>query len=171
MKQTTPAADSCRLPRQNYVETGGFRGSLIVVEREAARRRAEVGEPTIDGTDTVRGLIRISQVELADIPNPRRTNGQLVALDQRAVDGERQECIRVADVVVVEEVLRQRMKVIDIDGPTRNGNRQTELILLVAFAVQRNEAQVVALCELEQGSAQGDERRRLIILAPKAAQK
>src|SRR6202035_5762013 len=79
--------------------------------------------------------------------------------------------IRVADVVVVKEVLRQRMKVIDINGPTLNGNGQAELVLLVAFAMQRNEAQIIAVRELEQRTAYGDERRCLVILAPEAAKK
>src|SRR5258705_334765 len=165
------AQGSKRLPRQIRVESGVGRILVVVIEREPARRRTEVRQPAVDGTKAVRGLIRINQVELADIPHLRRTNGQLVALDQRAVDGERQECIRIPDVVVIEEVLRQRVKVIDIDSPALNGNRQAELILLVAFAVQRNESQIVVLCKLQQGTLECGERRRLIVLAPEAAQK
>src|SRR5271163_4318352 len=109
-------------------------------------------------------------MKLTDIPYARRANRQLVALDQRAVDGERQERIGISDVVMVEEVLGVGMKMIHIDRPARNWNRQSELVFLIAFAVQRYKSQIIGLREFEQRTAQRGERRRLIVLSPEAAQ-
>src|SRR6202142_1729505 len=158
------------LPGQSRIESRVYRVSLVVIELETARRGTEIGQAAIDRAKTVGRLIRIGEMKLADTTNFWRTDGQLIALDQRTIDGERQEGIRVPDVVVIEEVLGQRMKVIGIDGPALNGDRDPKLIFLVAFTMQRNETQIAVLRELEQGTLKRGQRRCLVVLPPESTQ-
>src|SRR5258707_10567573 len=72
-----------RAARQIQVETRIRRVALIVVQRESSLGRAEVRQAAIDGAETVRGLIRIREMELADTPHSGRADGQFVAADQR----------------------------------------------------------------------------------------
>src|SRR6202000_1921279 len=133
-----------------------------------AARRNEVGQAAVDGAESISGLVGIGQMKLADIPQSGRADRQLIALDQGAINGERQEGVGVADVVVIEEILGQGMEGVEIDGPAVDRDAQAELILLVTLSMKGNESQVVILREFKQRASQGDQRRRLVVLAPKA---
>ena len=49
-----------------------------------------------------------------------------------------------ADVVVIEKIRGARFESVDIESPAAQRNRQAELVLFVALAVQRNEADILA---------------------------
>ena len=159
-----------RLARQVRVEPDIRRIALVMIEREEAGGRTEIGESSVDRAIAIGRLIRIGHVGLTDIPELGGTNGELVTLNQRAVDRQGQKRVRVADVVVIEEILRLGVKVIGIDHPALHGDRDADLVFLVALAVQRQEAQVAILRVLEQRPAERRQRRRLVVLAPKSAQ-
>ena len=125
-----------RLARQVRVEPDIRRIALVMIEREEAGGRTEIGKSSVDRAVSVGCLIGIGQVGLTDAPELGRTNGELVALNQRAVDRQGYERVRVADVVVIEEILRLGVEVIGIDYPALNGDRDADLIFLVALAVQ-----------------------------------
>src|ERR1700722_1398736 len=82
-----------RTPREVRIEPDIDGIALIVVEGKAARRGTEIGHPASDRARAIRSLIRISDVRLTDAPEPGRTNGQLVALDQCAVNRQGQKGI------------------------------------------------------------------------------
>src|SRR5271156_6236621 len=155
---------------QVRIEPDIRRIALVVIEREIPSGWAEIREAAIDRAVSVGRLIRISQVSLPHTPELGRPDGEFVALYQRTVDGQGQEGVRIADVVVIEEVLRLGMEMIDIDYPSVDRNREAGLIFLIAFAVQRQEAQIIVLGESKQWATQSGERRRLIVLSPKSAQ-
>src|SRR5258708_40156763 len=104
-----------------------------MIQREAARARAEVRQSSADRAKAVRGLIGVSEVKLPYIPHSRGSDRQLVALDQRAVNGERQERIGIPNAVGVEKILGVGVKMIHVDRPAVNRNRQPDLVLLTAF--------------------------------------
>ena len=62
------------------------------------------------------------------------------------------------------------MEVVDVQAPTLHGDRETNLVLLVALAVQRQEPQVAVLRVLQKGAAHGRQRWGLVVLSPEPTQ-
>ena len=85
-------------------------------------------------------LIGVGEMHLRAIPDARRANGEFGAANPRFRDGDRNEDARFADIVVVEEIHAARFEVVDVERPAANRNRDAELMLFIAFAVQRREA-------------------------------
>jgi hypothetical protein len=61
------------------------------------------------------------------------------------------------------------MIVVHVKRPTPQWNRQPELVFLIALAAQRDEAEPLRYRKIEKWTAYRRERRRLVILAPKAS--
>src|SRR5271156_2547318 len=123
------------LPRQRSVESNVQRVALVVIEWRVSGWRLATGigrrkadQPTGDGTSLVSDLIRVGQVKLTAIPESRRCQGQLPATNQSTVDRHRNKNIRIADVVVVEKVIRARLEVVGIERPTPEGNGHAKLV-------------------------------------------
>src|ERR1700734_4040381 len=157
-------------PRQVRIDTNIRRIALVVIECEETGRRGEIREAPIDRSVPVCRLIGIGQVSLANTPELGGANSELVALNQRGVDRQGYKDVRVADVVVIEEVLRFGVEVVRIDDPAIQRNCDAGLPFLVALTVQRQEAQIAVLRVLKERTTQCVERRSLIILSPKSAQ-
>jgi hypothetical protein len=71
---------------------------------------------------------------------------------------------------MVEVVRGALVIVIHVDGPSAYRNRETKLVLLVAFSAQGNETESLRNRIVEPGAGDRRERRSLVVFAPKAAQ-
>src|SRR6201999_2417343 len=112
-----------------------------------------------------RHLIRIRQVNLGSVRNRRRTQGQFPAANNGFLNRQRKENIRLADVIVIEEVVSDSLKVVGIDRPSAIRNRYPELMLLITFTVQGNESQIIHVDESQQRSSSRQQWRRLVVLS------
>ncbi len=157
--EVRPAEPSAR---QQDIEAGAQRVPLIVVERESPFGRREVRQPAAHAANAVGVLVRIGHVHLSSMPRARRANGQLPSADQRAVDRQRQEHIRVADRIVVEEIGRARPEPVCVDRPAVYGYRHAGLPFLVALTRKRHEGDILGGHELEQRPRDRRQRRRLV---------
>src|ERR1700735_1547439 len=137
-----------------------------MVERVIPGWRREVRQASGDRAGRVRSLSGIGDIDLLASPEPRRAQRELIAFNQRPRDGDRQKDVRVADRVVVEEVLRLGAKVIHINRPAAYRYGEPHLVLLVALAAQWQKAQGAALCIGQEWPRNRLERRGLIELAP-----
>ena len=72
-------------------------------------------------------------------------NRQFPSLNQRAVNGDGEENVRLADVGMVEEVVGARFKIVRVKQPPTERNLHAELMLLIALAVQRKKGSVGAV--------------------------
>src|SRR5487761_232598 len=140
-----------------------------MIERKVSSRWREVCEAAGDRSFALRHLVRIREMHLPNPPEPRRAKGRFPSANQGLLNREREEHIRVADVVVVKEILRARLERIGVQKPSTNRNRYAVLMFFIAFSAQRNEAQVLAGNESQQGSRRGQQWRRLIEMAVESA--
>jgi hypothetical protein len=85
------------------------------------------------------------------------------------VDRKGNKDVRVSDHVVVEEVLGIGLELIEIDRPTSHWNGDTDFILLVAFALERQEAKPLLDRKVCERARHRRQRRRLIVAAVVAA--
>ena len=81
-------------------------------------------------------------MNLAAIPDARRTKRDFPRVNQRAINRDGKKKIGFADIVVVEEIIRAGLKCVGIQRPAAEGNRDAELVLFVALAVQRHERKI-----------------------------
>ena len=91
---------------------------------------------------------------------PRRVHRAFPSPDAGAIDGEGKENIGIAQNVMVEKVLRAGAEVGEIEGPSRHGDGQTEFVLLIALAPQRQETKSLLRRLLQQRTAHREQRRR-----------
>src|SRR4051812_12981549 len=68
---------------------------------------------------------------------------------------------------MIEEIVRSSAEVIEIECPSPHGNGQTDIVLLVTFAAQRQKSLVRR--DTENVKRNSIERRRLVIAAVSAA--
>lgn len=156
--------------REIDVEAGAYGVALIVIEEEILiDGRREVGEAASDSAEAFGVLVREGEVELGAIKNARGGRGGFPALDAGAVDGEREEDVGVAENVVIEEILRGGAKVGDVEGPALEWDGQTELTLLVAFAVEGEKATRRGRALIEDWTRDGEEGWGLIVVSPESA--
>jgi hypothetical protein len=83
-------------------------------------------------------------MSLTSIPEPRGAQRHFRGANPRSRHGNRDKNVGLADVVVVEEVYAARFEIVDVQSPTANRNRDAELMLLIALAMQRLERSRVA---------------------------
>src|SRR5579862_6392891 len=166
------------IPGKGCVETNVERVALIVVERTVAWSRLatwvcrrKTDQSASNGTPSLRDLIRVCEVKLAAMPDARGSESQFPSSNQCAIDRDRDENVRFADIVVIKKVIRPRLEIVDVERPPAERNRHAELVLLIAFAVQRNERQLVTVLDgLKQRSGQRIERRSLVVVTVKCAE-
>ena len=82
---------------------------------------------------------------LPEVPETRGAEGELPGANECAVDGDGEVDAGVADVGVVEEVVDAGLEGVGVEDPAAEGNLDAELVLLVAFAVERGEGGVVGV--------------------------
>src|SRR2546425_265388 len=88
--------------------------------------------------------------------------GRLPAENPSSLDGQWQENVGVPQGVVVEIVPCPDVEFVSIERPARHRNGQTELVLLVALAVEGQEAEPLLDGVLDQRARHGVERGRLV---------
>src|SRR3984957_17995782 len=139
--------------------------SLVVIEQSEAIAKRKIRQAAVDIPESERELIRVRQINLPVIVNSRRTQRQLPTVDARALNRDWKKHVGVVQVVMVEEILRARQKAIRVDRPPEQWNRDAKLMLLIALAMQRNEAQILLRDEIDQGDVAGIEWPCLVTLA------
>ena len=117
---------------------------------------------------------------LSEVPETRAAEGELPGADQCAVDGDGEVDAGVADVGVVEEVVDAGFEGVGVEEPAAEGNLDAELMLFVAFTVERGEAGAGAEGEVLEaagavgdgggGTAEGEQRWRLVEATVEAAE-
>ncbi len=127
------------MPGQTELPAEVKRVALIVVEEAATAAERKIGEAAVDATTTEGELIWVGQVDLAAVMDARRAQRKFPAVDARALNGDRDENLRVIEIVVVEEVGGASEKVVSVQDPAFEGNRDSELMLFVPLAMQGHE--------------------------------
>src|SRR5258708_208297 len=120
---------------------------LIVVQEEAAGGWGKVGKASTDGALALGAEVCVGDMNLAAVEQARGTQRDFPAADARMIHRHGEEDVRVAEHIVVEEVLHAGAEVVAIEGPTMEGDGDAELALLVALAVQRKEVEALIQCE------------------------
>src|ERR1039458_617647 len=99
-------------PRQIAFHPGRKRVALIVVQiKPSSGRRRKIRQPARYGPEPLSLLVREHQMGVVTVENQRRADGCFQASDAGRLNGEWQEDVRIADGVVVKEILRSGVKV------------------------------------------------------------
>ena len=158
-------------PGQLQVEAGGKRVALVVVEKEIAFvGRLEIGKTAGYAARALGVLVRVGGVELGASGDAGRVRRGFPATDAGTIDGERKENVGVAQNIVVEKVLRAGAEVGNVERPARQRNGQTEFVLFIALAAQRQEAESLLGSLLEQRTIYGEQWRGLVVAPVESAQ-
>ena len=106
-----------------------------VVEAEVAGRigRDAAGESADDVAALLGNLVRVGDMELAEMRQLRRAQRHLPGADQRAIDGDGEVHVRFAEVGVVEEVVHAVLDGVHVEKPAFVWNLDAELVLFVAL--------------------------------------
>src|SRR5271170_5056951 len=158
------------VPRQSVLPADVQGVALIVVQQAEAVAERKIGKAAIDVAESQSQLIRVGEIKLRAIFDTRGTQRQFPAVDTRALNGYGNEQLRILEIIVVEEICGQGLKVVGIDGPAVEGNGYAELVFFVTLAMQWNEAQVLVGGELQQRAGDGLQWRRLIKVAVESAE-
>ena len=159
-------------PRQREINPGRECVALVVIEEEVAFvRRLEVGQAASDSARAFRVLIRISRMKLGASREARRVHRAFPSPDAGAIDGEGKENVGIAQNVMIEKVFCASAEVGEIEGPSRHGDGQTELVLLIALAPQRQETKSLLRRLLQQRTAYREQRRGLVVMPVEAAER
>src|SRR4029077_1515176 len=70
-----------------------------------------------------------------------------------------------SDTAMIEEITSIGFEVVGVQRPSAIRNGDTKLMLFVTLAVKRDEPAIVVAAELKQGTGDGNQRRRLIVVA------
>src|SRR5262249_27100138 len=124
--------------------------------------RFEVGKPAADPALALHVLQRVRRVN-GNRALAWRAQGRFESADPRAIDRQRNEDVRVAERVVVEEVLRIGPKRGQVGRPAVEGNGQAHLVLSVTLALERQKPEALLRGELLQRARDGRQWRRLVV--------
>src|ERR1039458_6646633 len=103
-------------------------------------------------------------MDLSAMGDARRTQGGFPSSNHRLCDGDGEEKIRFADVVVVEEIHDVGAERIGVEDPSVERDRHAELMLFIALPVERNKSQVVDIGKRNQRTGSRYQRRSLVIV-------
>lgn len=151
-------------------------GGVVGAEVAGGISGIGAGEAADDVAALLGNLVRISKVELAEAGEARGADGGLPCADERAVDGDGEVDVGLADVGVVEEVVDTVAEGVDVDGPLADGagdgDLDAELMLLVALRGERDEGVFARLAGdvIEEGAGDGLDGCGLEESAVKAAE-
>src|SRR5262249_11220339 len=123
---------------------------IVIQKEERSGRRLKRGESAVYTPTAFDELVRVRDMRL-HVSLARRTECRFPAVDAPLVDGQGNEDVRVADHVMIEEIPGVRLKLIGIDSPATDRNRDPDLVLFVAFAFQRQKPEPLVRREVEQG--------------------
>src|SRR5438270_9929102 len=127
-------------PGQVRVSTHAQGVPLVVIEQEQIggwrkKRQAACSFPPPFGE-----LVRIGEMHSTMAQQHRRFQTDFPSGNARPLYRQRQKDVRVAELIVVEEVARMRVKTIAVQCPAAEGNRDPELIFFVTFSTQRRKS-------------------------------
>lgn len=71
---------------------------------------------------------------------------------------------------MVEEIGGASQKIVGIEGPAAKGNSYAELVLFVAFAVERNKTEILIVGGGEKWTGNSEQRRSLIEMSVEGAE-
>src|ERR1700737_3203842 len=95
--------------------------------------------------------------------NAGRAQGEFPTANHGLPNGNGEEKIGLANVVMVEKNYHVGAKVVGVENPPAVGNRDPKLMFLVAFPVERDESHSVRVGELQQRPGSGNKGRGLIL--------
>ena len=101
--------------------------------------------------------------------NSRRAKGKFPASTDGMGDRNGKARPR-SDAAMIEEIMSVGFEVVDVNSPSTIRNVYAELMLLVALALKRDEAAIVGFAEIQQRTRNGNQRRRLIVVAVESAE-
>ncbi len=151
-----------RLPWQSGIKAGVQGVALIVIEGEEAGGGMKIRQTSADGSTSQRHLVGVSQVHTSDTAQAGRLQRELPATNERSVNGDREKCVRVPHGIVVKEVFYMSTKFVRVELPAAEWDSHAELALFVAFAMERNEIQVLAGDEIQQRARSRNQGRGLV---------
>src|SRR5271166_4754148 len=159
------------MPGKVRIETEVERIALIVIDRRKSRRDVE-DQAAGDRRSGLGDLIGVGEMELAPMPEIRRMQCKLPALNHGVGPGDGPENIRLANVVVVEPVVGAGFVVVSAEHPTPQRNRDAYLPFDIAFTAQGNEPTKSLLVgkSLQLARRRG-KRRRLVEVAVEPAER
>ncbi len=99
--------------------------------------------------------VGVGQIHFSTMQQLRRAHRHFPAVEARVINRERKEDVGIADVVVVEIIMRALMVVIHVERPTTQRNSQAELMFLIALTAQRDKAQTLLHGISQQRAARG----------------
>ena len=86
-------------------------------------------------------------MDLSAIGDAWRAESEFPSANDCLGDGDGEEEVGLADVVMIEEIHDVGAEVIGVENPAVIGDGDSELVFFIALAVERNESQAVGLCE------------------------
>ena len=135
---------------------------LVMIEKSEAITKGKIREAAVDVAKGESELIGIREINLRPIADARRAQRKFPPVDARALNRDREKQVGIVEIIVVEEILGASEKIAGIDGPSVERNGDAKLVLFIAFTVERNEAQVLAVGGLQERTGDSEQRRRLI---------
>src|SRR4029077_19321772 len=112
----------------------------------------------------------VDSVELSPPGDAWRHRRTFPASDTGLINGEREENVGIAQDVVIEKVLRAGAEVGDVEDPARERNRQSEFMLFIALAPQRQETESLLGGVVQQRTIHREQRRGLIVTSVEPTQ-
>ena len=156
--------------RQSQRENRGGGVALIVIEEKIAGWSV-FQQSSGDRPDSLPDLIRVRDPPLGHMEEPRRAQGDFGAADDRAEIRQWNENAGIADHVVIQEVARAGVEIIHVERPSAKRNVQSNVVLDIALARQRNESETLRHREIERRTGETVERRRLVVIRVVAVQR
>src|SRR5258708_33194197 len=104
----------------------------------------------------------VDSVELGPSGNARRGRRTFPAADTGPINGEREENVGIAQDVVIKKVFRAGAEVGDVEDPAGERDRQSEFMLFIAFAPQRQETESLLGGLVQQRTINREQRRRVV---------
>ena len=144
--------------------------ALVMIEQSEAVAEVEISQAAVDVAEGESELIGIREINLRPIADARRAQRKLPAVDARALNRDREKQVGIVEIIVVEEILGASEKIAGVQRPAVEWNGNAELVLFIAFAVERNEAQVLIVGGLQKRAGNGQQRRRLVKMTIKGAE-
>ena len=109
-------------------------------------------------------------MKLGMVGDARRAQRELPSANQGSGIGEGKENVGSSDVVVVEKIGDIGFEVIGVEDPSAVRDGDAELMLFIAFTVERQELAAGGLTERLYGAGNGFDRRRLIVVTVEGAE-
>jgi hypothetical protein len=100
----------------------------------------------------------------------RRTQSHFPGADQGRLNGDGEEQIGFADVVVVKEIYNAVAEGVGVEHPAAPGNDDAKLEFFIALAMEIDKGGVIPAGKLQERAGGGDERWSLVVVSVEVAQ-